>query len=447
MATAAKPKTGSLVFRASLLSIALIISDVGAVSPVLSELQAHFPGVSQAMIQGFISFPAIAGLLATLTAGTLATTVGKRHIVLTGICLVIIGGLAPYFLVDIAPYPIVLGVRFLAGFGMGLLQPLSTSLIADFYEGQERRTLIGVQSSMIGLGGILWSLVVSALMTMGWRQAFLVYLLGLIILALVWRYVPDPHRAARTGAPEEPRAGAVVPRPGPTARTPLPRGTAGAVAMLALMTLGFQAMTISTPFLAAERHIASGAQVSLVMTAFGVASVIAGILFSTVYRVLRNWTGVFDLACLAAGLALGAVAHSLPVLFCVAILVGLGFGMFMPFGLNAINARTDETNSALTTSLIFAGTSIAGFIAPVIFGFIGGVIGDTSAGAQFATGAAIIVATLVGAIFYYRADARWTRRVEARRTAPEAARADSSAPGASDIAGAPGASAPAGGAV
>ena len=127
MATAAKPKTSSLVFRASLLSIALIISDVGAVSPVLSELQAHFPGVSQAMIQGFISFPAIAGLLATLTAGTLATTVGKRRIVLTGICLVIIGGLAPYFLVDIAPYPIVLGVRFLAGFGMGLLQPLSTS--------------------------------------------------------------------------------------------------------------------------------------------------------------------------------------------------------------------------------------------------------------------------------------------------------------------------------
>ena len=174
---------------------------------------------------------------------------------------------------------------------------------------------------------------------------------------------------------------------------------------------------------------------------------ITGILFSTVYRVLRNWTGVFDLACLAAGLALGAVTHSLPVLFCVAILVGLGFGMFMPFGLNAINARTDETNSALTTSLIFAGTSIAGFIAPAIFGFIGGVIGDTSAGAQFATGAAIIVATLVGAIFYYRADARWTRRVEARRTAPEAARADSPAPGASDIAGAPGASAPAGGAV
>ena len=57
------------------------------------------------------------------------------------------------------------------------------------------------------------------------------------------------------------------------------------------------------------------------------------------------------------------------------------------------------------------------------------------------------MATLVGAIFYYRADARWTRRVEARRTTPEAARADSSAPGASDIAGAPGASAPAGGAV
>ncbi|MDY3679328.1 MAG: hypothetical protein SO046_08990 [Actinomyces urogenitalis] len=57
MAPSATPRTGSIIFKIALLSIALIISDVGAVSPVLPELQSHFPGVSQTLIQGFISFP------------------------------------------------------------------------------------------------------------------------------------------------------------------------------------------------------------------------------------------------------------------------------------------------------------------------------------------------------------------------------------------------------
>ena len=397
MAPSATPRTGSIIFKIALLSIALIISDVGAVSPVLPELQSHFPGVSQTLIQGFISFPAIAGLVATLVAGAL------------GITLVIIGGLAPYFLVDHAPYALVISVRFLAGFGMGLLQPLSTSLIADFYTGQTRRTLIGIQSSMIGLGGTLWSLVVSALMTMGWRQAFLVYLFGLIILGLVWHYVPEPQR--RTEGSQAGGASAD--------RSPLPVGTAGAIALISLMTLGFQAIVISAPFLAAEREFASGAQVSLVMTTFGLASVLGGFLFSTVYRALRSWTGVAALTSLTAGLALGTVTYSLTVLFVVAILIGLGFGMFMPFCLSSINARTDQTNSAFTTSLLFAGTSIAGFIAPSVFGLAGRLIGNTSAAAQFGTGAAIVAVTLVAAVFYYQADARWTRAVEAERAAAQ----------------------------
>lgn len=97
------------IFKISLLSIALMLSDVGAVSPVLPDLAAHYPDQDQASIQGFISFPAIAALAATITAGALATRVGKRRLVLTGISLIVVGGLAPIFLIPITSYPVVLG--------------------------------------------------------------------------------------------------------------------------------------------------------------------------------------------------------------------------------------------------------------------------------------------------------------------------------------------------
>lgn len=394
------------IFKISLLSIALMLSDVGVVSPVLPDLAAHYPAQDQASIQGFISFPAIAALAATITAGALATRVGKRRLVLTGISLIVVGGLAPIFLIPITSYPVVLGVRLLAGFGMGLLQPLASSLVADFYEGQERRTLLGWQSSMVGAGGIMWSLVVSGLMTFGWMQAFLVYLLGLIMLGLVWRYIPEPRRA---GAPKNAAPQDAAPEAAPAPRTRLPRGTIGAVALMFLMTLGFQAMTISSPFLASERSLADGSQVSLVMTVFGISSVVAGVLFSTTYRLLGSWTGTASLAVLAAGLCLGVASVTLPMLFATAVLIGLGFGTYMPFAINALNARANESNSAAATALLFSGAAVAGFSAPYYFKIAGGLVGSTTAATQFAISAATIVVTLVLATIYYQIDARWAR--------------------------------------
>lgn len=412
--TLRSPRTDSPVFKASVLSIALMLSETGAVSPVLADLARQFPDESQSTIQGFVSMPAIAALIATLVAGALANRVGKRRLVLVGILLIIIGGTSPLALIPTGSYPLVIAFRLLAGFGMGLLQPLSASLVADFYQGRERSTMLGWQSSIVGAGNIVWGLVVSALMLMGWMSAFLVYLLPLIILALVWRNVPEPQ--APTDAPEPPAKDSSLTASG---LPRLPVGTWGAVALMFLMTISFQALGISTPFLASERAIASGSQVSLVMTVFGIASVLAGVVFGSTFRALRQWTGTAALLILAAGLGLGVVAQNLAVLFIMAVLVGLGFGTFMPFAINAINARATADNSAAATALVFSGAALAGFCAPYYFGLVDRFLASTSAGTQFATAAVTTLATALAATVYYQIDARWAIRQSA--TATEAA--------------------------
>lgn len=395
---ASPPRLASPLFKASLLSIALLMSDVGAVSPVLPDIAERFPEQSQAAIQGFISFPAIAALAATLVAGMLSNKVGKRRLVLLGILLIVIGGLSPLVLIPVGSYPLVITFRLIAGFGMGLLQPLASSLIADFYQGSERSKLLGWQSSMVGLGSILWSLVVTVLVLMGWMAAFFVYVLALVIFALVFRNVPEPTAAADTAAAQG-SAGAA-----PAGRR-LPKGIAVAVLAMFLMTLGFQAMTISTPFLASERDLAATAQVGLVMTTFGVASVVAGVVFGLTYRALRAWTGLVALLVLAAGLASGYVAHSLAMLFVTAILVGLGFGTYMPFAITAINARATVHSSALSTALMFSGAAVAGFVAPYFYT----AIGASTAGAQFGASFVLILVTAVIGGVYHQAEARWVR--------------------------------------
>lgn len=406
------PRLASPLFKASILSIALLMSDVGAVSPVLPDIAAQFPEQSQAAIQGFISFPAIAALAATLVAGILSNKVGKRRLVLLGILLIVVGGLSPLVLIPVGSYPLVITFRLIAGFGMGLLQPLASSLIADFYRGSERSKLLGWQSSMVGLGSIVWSLVVTVLVLMGWMASFFVYVLALVIFALVFRNVPEPTAAADASA----AAGTTPAVPADAARRRLPRGIGVAVLSMFLMTLGFQAMTITTPFLASERGIAETAQVGLVMTAFGIASVVAGVVFGQTYRALQAWTGLTALLVLAAGLASGFVAQNLVMLFVTAVLVGLGFGTYMPFAITAINARATVHSSALATALMFSGAAVAGFVAPYFFT----AVHASTAGGQFGASCVLILVTSLIAGIYHHVEAGWVRaQAEDTRAATE----------------------------
>jgi len=190
-----------------LLSSSLLLSDTGAVSPTLPYLAREFPDVSHASIQSFITMPALAGIVATLAAGALATRVGKRRLVLIGILLIIIGGTSPLLLIPTGSFTLLMTARLIVGVGVGLLQPLTASLIADFFYGRERSTMLGWLSSMVSAGNVLYSLLVAALMVLGWQAAFFVYLAAFVIFALIWRFVPEPVReqtttpVARTGGP------------------------------------------------------------------------------------------------------------------------------------------------------------------------------------------------------------------------------------------------------
>lgn len=409
--SARRINTDSPMFRVALLSPSLLLSDTGAVSPTLPYLAKQFPEVSQTAIQSFITMPALAGILATLAAAAIASAIGKRRLVLIGILCIVVGGVSPLLLIPAGNFVLLMSVRALVGIGVGLLQPLSASLIADFFRGKKRHTMLGLQSSVVGLGNVIWGLVVSVLMLFGWQAAFFVYLAALGVFALIWVFVPDPKNVSTLVASEDEAASGKsndhVAVTSGAARFGLPWGTISASLLMLFMTMGFMALGISVPFLAIDqRGFTDGSGVSLIMTTFGVSSIVTGLAFGLVFGKLRSWTATVSLMVLASGLALAAVAGSLAILFVAAALVGLGFGTYMPFAITTMNARANAAQSVLVTAILFTGASVGGFLAPYFFGAIDKLTGNTDASGQFLTAAAlIIVVTVVGTVFY-QADAR-----------------------------------------
>src|SRR5699024_12245974 len=79
-----------------------------------------------------------------------------------------------------------IGLRLFLGAGVGLVMPLSMSLINDYFKGKERTQMMGYNSAFSNFGGIITMLLAGWLATFGWRTPFNVYFLGLFIFILIF---------------------------------------------------------------------------------------------------------------------------------------------------------------------------------------------------------------------------------------------------------------------
>src|SRR5699024_2841297 len=85
---------------------------------------------------------------------------------------------------------VLLVLRLILGAGVGLVMPLSMSLINDYYTGKERTQMMGYNSAFGNLGGFITLLVAGWLVPFAWGVPFTVYLLGVIIVLLIFFLLP-----------------------------------------------------------------------------------------------------------------------------------------------------------------------------------------------------------------------------------------------------------------
>jgi MFS family permease len=120
----------------------------------------------------------------------------KKYLLLIGLVIYFFGGVGGGLARNITELLI---IRALFGIGAGLIIPLSTSLIADFYEGVERTKMMGYSGSTSHFGGVIFLLVSGWLACISWRYAFVVYGLALVIILMVLFWLPEPESKRAAG--------------------------------------------------------------------------------------------------------------------------------------------------------------------------------------------------------------------------------------------------------
>ncbi len=189
VATPFKPSRWTLLFL--MLASTLIFMGAAAVAPALPLISEVFPDASEATVSLIITLPALAIALTGLFIGVLSDKIGRIPILVASLAVFSIAGSSGYYLTSL--YAILVG-RFILGISIAGITCATTALIIDYYSGIARARVLGYQAAAMGVGVLILETSGGCLAGISWRAAFLIYLIGVFILAGVLFTMQEPVR-------------------------------------------------------------------------------------------------------------------------------------------------------------------------------------------------------------------------------------------------------------
>jgi MFS family permease len=334
-----------------MLAAMMILMGGAAVAPALPLISAAFPGASDTSISLIITLPALAIAITGFFIGALSDRIGKIRVLAASVVIFTIAGSSGYYLTSV---PAILAGRFILGIGIAGIICTTSSLIVCYYDGITRARVLGYQAAAMGVGVLILETSGGFLAGFSWRAAFLIYLIGIVILAGVLLTMREPARLKF----DEMKAGS-----GETTAVP---GETFPVAplLLAYITLFlgnlmFFLMPTKFPYLIAHMDAARilGENTALAAGIFlgisGCASALLGIFYGRIAWRFHRYT-ILTITLLSFGLGLCCLgfATSLVIVAFAVILIGIGEGLLMP---------TILTWIATITPRQFLGRAMGGF--------------------------------------------------------------------------------------
>lgn len=354
--------TISLITLIGIWSISALTSLPGlAVSPILGQLSTIFPHATELDIQMLTSLPSLLIIPFVLLAGKLAEKRDFVRLLRVGLGLFAASGVLYLFSTKMWQ---LMAVSALLGIGAGLIIPLSTGLISQYFTGGYRVRQFGYSSAITNMALVVATAVTGYLAEIHWRLPFVVYLLPLVSLLLSAYLKKDaPSATVR-------QASAVI----SSAKTiPVIPGKYGIhiphlvrlMLFYGLVTYIVLAVTFNLPFLMEAHHFSSGNS-GLMISLFFLAIMIPGFLLDYIVKVLGSKTEFYSLLAIAAGLLLIWISPTEWFIVPGCILVGLGYGVIQPL----IYDKTVDTATPQKTTLALAFVMVMNYLAILLSPFI-----------------------------------------------------------------------------
>lgn len=293
------------------------------VPPILPKMLATFADVPNAtlLVPMVVSLPLVVSIVTAPIIGWLSDRLDRRTIAIWASLLSAGFGVAPYFLNTLWE---ILVARLLMGFTTAALLVCTSALIGDFFEGPGRRRVLGLKYATLGIAHVFAFIVIGHLAAHDWRNAFWIFLWGLVAAAMVVWFIPR-HVPATDG-------------PGVSVAQPIPWTLLAPIfAGVFLAAATFDAVLTGVAFLLEERGMGGTVQAG-----YGASFASAGMLIgAAAYPLLSSWAQprhiwIATFALSMIGCLILAAVPGFSSTAIGAMLVGAGCGMVSPNSLNTV---------------------------------------------------------------------------------------------------------------
>ena len=348
-----KSTNGKLTW--TILSISLLTVMAGAaIAPALGIIKEHFSEASDLTLQLVVSLPALFIIISNLLFPWLCSLMDSRTLAMTGLLLYVVSGSGCFFVDNIV---ILLVLRAVLGLSVGVVMPLSTGLLAYYFPPEEQARLMGLSAAMNQMGGVVATLLAGLLAQIGWNWSFLVYLLGLIAIAMVAWFLPAEHLKGGKG---------------PSLKL-LRRFHPSVVGMLLVMILFF----IYPTRFAICAHMGtdlSDNSITLIMVGLDLVAFLMGLFFGKLVSGFSHGIKYLPPLCFIIGYLMLSAGSSIAMILAGSAFIGIANGIGVPY-LNTIASMKAGKEAASTVMPLLSSALYLGqFISPFLVTPLGDMI-------------------------------------------------------------------------
>lgn len=251
--------------------------------------------------------------------GMLMDRCGRKPVLIFSVTLYGLAGSSGCFLDSL--YLILLGRAFLGIAVAGIMSGFTT-LIGDYFRGEKRNQVMGLQAAFTGFGGLLFLSMGGFLADLGWRYPFLIYYFAFFVLPGVVVFLSEPRigNGTTTDATDQ----------DDNAMPPFRR-------LLAVYSFAFFGMLVfymvpvQLPFHMKQMGGISNTQIGI---AIGIMTLV-GALSSMQFKIIKKKLShpqIYMLFALFMGIGYGFIylAAQYGTILIAMVIAGVGFGLLMP---------------------------------------------------------------------------------------------------------------------
>lgn len=300
---------------------ALTLFALAAVAPSLPAIERAYADVPDAALltRMVLTITALFIALSAPVSGLLLDRIGRKPVLLSALVLYLFSGTAGIWLEGLTE---ILISRAILGIAAGMILTSATTLIGDFYQGDARNRMAGLQVSVMVLAVAGGTTIAGYLADTDWRLPFYLYALSLVVMPLVLFAIREPVRPARQA--QSPNI--LMPQ----YRVALLR--AGVIYLLIWVSMVSTFVIPSqTPFLLPEIGIPAAFVAGIAIAVFNAVAALTAVFFRRLRdRFDNNVILAGSYLFLGVGLLLAASADGIPQAMLGMIFAGIGFGPLMP---------------------------------------------------------------------------------------------------------------------